>query len=158
MLSAMPVGINPQHRDPMLDKAMTPSPQVLPTINYLAGCSAWDDDVWLVHIVSLVGSGDFFDPLSLDAMVLPSPEGCSSSFDMHFLARLIPSLEELLGFKVERMMGPSASLTLWLRRLSKGGEGWWAMKHTSGKEEKGMQHSNAVVTCGCWRFFVSCQR
>lgn len=120
MLSAMPVGINLQHRDPMLDKAMMPSPQVSPTINYLAGCSAWDDDVWLVHIVSLVGSGDFFDPLSLDAMVLPSPEGCSSSFDMHFLARLIPSLEELLGFKVERMMGPSASLTLWLRRLSRG--------------------------------------
>ncbi|KAE8770963.1 hypothetical protein D1007_57215 [Hordeum vulgare] len=46
MLSAGPVGINPWNVDPMLDQAMSPSPQIFPAINGPMDCSTWGDDMW----------------------------------------------------------------------------------------------------------------
>ena len=46
MLSARPVGIDPHHSDPMLDEALTPTPQVLHAAIGPVGYYVQGDDVW----------------------------------------------------------------------------------------------------------------
>ena len=46
MLSPGPVGIDPHHSDPMLDEALTPTPQVLHAAIGPVGYYVQGDDVW----------------------------------------------------------------------------------------------------------------
>lgn len=91
-------GIDLRHSDPILDEALTPSPQVIGSM----GCSAWGDGVWLTHGALSVGREESVDPMCSEAKC---PGDCSSSSIAQSPARPMLSPEELLVFDAGRMMG-----------------------------------------------------
>ncbi|KAE8807650.1 hypothetical protein D1007_16029 [Hordeum vulgare] len=104
-MSSRPVGINLWHNDSMLDEAMVPSPQVFPAIIGPMDCSAWDDDMWLTHGASSIGSEESVDPVGSEATLWsPSPRDSSSYSMMHSLVGLLPSSKELLGFNTPNVL------------------------------------------------------
>lgn len=85
----------------MLDEPMMPSPRVFAYPQLCHGLLHLGNDVWLAHVFPSDGSGEFVDAMSLEAMFFLLSKACSSSSDVHFLACLILSLEEPLGFNME---------------------------------------------------------